>query len=97
MAAHKRFGRASYYDLPGNRMADGRMFGASAKNAAMLDVPLGTVVKMTDAGTKRSIDVTVTDRGPYEPGRIMDLTSAGFKALTGNSRAGLVQAEVDVP
>ncbi len=44
---HKRFGRASFYDLTKNRMANGRMFDPNAMNAAMLNVPLGTMVKVT--------------------------------------------------
>ena len=67
-------GGASYYNLPGNKMANGALFDASAMNAAMLHIPLGTRVRVTSlTDPSRSIDVTVTDRGPYVSGRVIDL------------------------
>ncbi len=93
----KRLGKASYYDLPRNRMANGHMFDANAMNAAMLHVPLGTVVQVTNIATKKTISVAVTDRGPYPPGRVIDLPKAAFTALAGGTGTGLVEVEVDVP
>ena len=62
---HTLIGGASDYDLPGQPMADQRMFDGSAMNAAMLHVPLGTVVKVDAlSAAGRSISVTVSDRGP---------------------------------
>jgi rare lipoprotein A (peptidoglycan hydrolase) len=40
-------GGASYYDLPGNLMANGQKFDATAMNAAMLQTKLGTVVTVS--------------------------------------------------
>lgn len=91
-------GGASYYDLPGKLMADGKKFDGSAMNAAMLDVRLGTTVGVNLAsGHARSISVVVTDRGPYVSGRVIDLTPAAFRALVGSLREGVVQAKVTVP
>ena len=91
-------GGASYYNLVGNRMANGKLFDGAAMNAAMLHVPLGkkvTVESLSLLG--RTIEVTVTDRGPYAAGRIIDLTPAAFKALNGSTGAGVVQVKVTVP
>jgi rare lipoprotein A len=88
-------GLASWYDLPGRQMANGRVFDPDAMNVAMLKVPLGTVVTVRLAeDPSRSIAVTVTDRGPYEPGRVVDLTPAAFTALVGNTRPGLAKVVV---
>ena len=67
-------------------------------NAAMLTVPLGThvtVISLKDPS--RSIEVTVTDRGPYVPGRIIDLTPKAFKALFGSQHSGISPVIVAVP
>ncbi len=53
--------------------------------AAHKTLPLGTVVKVTDQRTGKSIKVTINDRGPYSGGRIIDLSMGaanklGFKA-----------------
>jgi rare lipoprotein A (peptidoglycan hydrolase) len=40
-------GGASYYGLPGNLMANGQKFDATAMNAAMLQTKLGTVVTVS--------------------------------------------------
>ena len=90
-------GQASYYNLVGRRMANGHMFDGSAMTAAMLHVPKGTVVQLTNVLGGKTISVTVTDRGPYEPGRIIDLTPTAFTALTGGTSKGVVQVEVTVP
>lgn len=37
----------------------------------------------------RSIHVTVTDRGPYIDGRVIDLTPAAFQALFGSTKIGV--------
>jgi rare lipoprotein A (peptidoglycan hydrolase) len=41
--------------------------------------------------------VTVTDRGPYVAGRVMDLTPKAFRQLFGGLTRGLGQVVVVVP
>ena len=48
---HTLVGGASYYDLPGQPMANGRMFDGSAINAAMLQAPLGATVQVQALST----------------------------------------------
>ena len=91
-------GLASWYELVGHRMSNGKMFDAHAMNAAMLDVPFGTMVTVElDDDPSRSIQVTVTDRGPYAIGRVIDLTRTAFRALVGNTDVGLARVRVIVP
>jgi rare lipoprotein A len=91
-------GLASYYNLVGRRMANGRIFDPRAMQAAMLRVPLGTAVTVRLAeDPSRFITVTITDRGPYGPGRIIDLTPAAFEALVGSTRPGLANVIVTIP
>jgi hypothetical protein len=91
-------GIASWYNLVGHQMANGKMFDPNAMNAAMLGVPLGTTVTVkTQGDPSQSIKVTVTDRGPYAPGRVIDLTKGAFQALVGNTHVGLAPVTVYVP
>jgi rare lipoprotein A len=52
--------------------------GAPAKDgkltAASKSLPLGTKAKVTNVETGKSVKVTVTDRGPYKKGRIIDVS-----------------------
>jgi hypothetical protein len=91
-------GGASYYDLPGHSMANGQPFDSNAMNAAMLGVPLGTVVTVALAGNpSHSITVRITDRGPYVTGRVIDLSPAAFVALVGSLDVGVARVVVTIP
>ena len=108
-------GDASFYDSPpGAAMANGQGFDPNAMNAAMTreKAPLGSNVSVTlQDNPSQSIDVTVTDRGPFavnaqgqaifplqpNPTRVIDLTPAAFRALTGSLGAGHVPVSVLVP
>lgn len=91
-------GVASWYNLVGHRMANGKIFDPNAMNAAMLKVPLGTVVRVHLADDpSRNVSVTITDRGPYKAGRVIDLTPTAFQALTGTLNTGLASVVITVP
>src|SRR6202167_3394332 len=49
--------------------------------AAPLPLPLGSVVRISNLKTGHSALVRITDRGPFVPGRIVDLSLAAAKAL----------------
>jgi len=71
-------GIASWYGAPYHnaRGANGKIYNQNAFTAAHRTLPLGTVVRVTDLATHRSVIVTITDRGPFVPGRILDLSRA---------------------
>lgn len=73
-------------------MANGRPFDRQAMTCAHRTWPLGSRVRVSSAG--RSVVVTVTDRGPFVPGRILDLSEASFLRLAAGS--GLCQARVEL-
>ena len=77
--------------------SNGHMFGANAMNAAMLHVPPGTVAQVTNMATKKTISVTMTDREPCPPGRVIDVPKAAVTALAEGTGARLVEVEGDVP
>ncbi|MCQ4052111.1 septal ring lytic transglycosylase RlpA family protein, partial [Klebsiella pneumoniae] len=69
-------GGASWYgaDFHGRRTANGEIFSANAITGAHPTLPLPSYVRVTNQANGRSIIVRVNDRGPYMPGRIMDLS-----------------------
>jgi cell wall-associated NlpC family hydrolase len=72
---------ASYYGyaLAGHLMANGQRFDPEALTAAHKTLPFGTQLEVTYGG--RSVRVTITDRGPYAPGRDLDLSLAAARKL----------------
>ena len=76
-------GQASWYgsDFHGRRTANGEIFSANAITGAHPTLPLPSYVRVTNADNGRSIVVRVNDRGPYMPGRIMDLSHRAAEML----------------
>lgn len=65
----------------GKRTASGRIFNTHALTAAHKKLPFGTVVTVTNLQNHRTIDVEITDRGPYHAGRCIDLSNAAARAI----------------
>jgi rare lipoprotein A len=74
-------GEASWYgaDFHGRRTANGEIFSANHITGAHPTLPLPSYVRVTNQANGRSVIVRVNDRGPYMPGRIMDLS---YRAAT---------------
>ncbi len=91
MTASAQEGVASIYS--GGRTANGERAVASGLTAAHRTLPFGTRVLVTNRQTGRSVVVRINDRGPFVPGRIIDVTPAAAQAL---GFSGLARVEVDV-
>lgn len=92
-SASDQCGGASWYGpgFHGKKTASGAKFNENAMTAAHKSLPFGTVVKVTDQRTGKSIKVTITDRGPFHKGRIIDLSKAAAAKLgTKNTGTGKV-------
>ena len=70
-------GIASWYGdaFHGRRTANGEIYDMAAITAAHPTMPLPSYARVTNIGNGRSIIVRVNDRGPYAPGRVMDVSS----------------------
>jgi len=88
-------GRASYYAYRGGRTASGQSFNAQALTAAHRTLPFGTLVRVTDLKTSKSVEVVITDRGPALRSRVLDLSYGAAKALGIGSR-GVIQVRAEV-
>ncbi|MDQ3811649.1 MAG: septal ring lytic transglycosylase RlpA family protein [Chloroflexota bacterium] len=73
------YGRGDGFD--GLRTGCGQIFSTWVVQAAHKSLPCGTVIRVEDVETGRSVDAEVTDRGPYVRGRIVDLSWAAFRQL----------------
>jgi rare lipoprotein A len=91
------YGIASWYGdhEAGLRTASGEVFRPDRLTAAHRWLPLGTKVKVTRVGTKRSTIVTINDRGPYIGGRLIDLSPAAARQLAMVDK-GLARVRVDI-
>jgi rare lipoprotein A len=89
-------GLASWYGPPYNNRkgADGTVYDQNAMTAAHKTLPLGSMVRVTNLSNDQSVVVRITDRGPFVPGRIIDLSLAAAKA-TGVYRAGVTKVRVE--
>jgi len=87
-------GICAYYSQKG-RLASGGRFDPNALTAAHRSLPFGTRVRVTDPKTGRSVIVTINDRGPFNRGRVIDLTPRAARALDMMNRGIIfVRAEV---
>ncbi|HYF42335.1 MAG TPA: septal ring lytic transglycosylase RlpA family protein [Ramlibacter sp.] len=92
----KQVGKASFYarKFEGRKMADGTPMDPRDDNAASKTLPLGTTAKVTNLETGQSAVVTIQDRGPYVPGRIVDLSPATAEKIGLDKEEGLAPVEV---
>ncbi len=76
-------GRASWYGPPYNKRvgSNGEVYNMHAMTAAHRTLPLGSIVRVTNLKTGHTALVRVTDRGPFIPGRILDLSLAAARKL----------------
>jgi rare lipoprotein A len=76
-------GLASWYGPPyhNRRGSNGEIYNMHAMTAAHRTYPLGSIVRVTNLKTGGTALVRITDRGPFIPGRIVDLSLAAAQKL----------------
>jgi rare lipoprotein A len=77
---HHQIGRASWYRLD-SVTASGEKMDDAALTAAHRFLPFGTKVRVENTANGRSVEVRINDRGPFIPGRMIDLSKAAAEAL----------------
>ena len=89
-------GLASFYgdEFQGRTTASGARYDKHALTCAHPSAPFGTRLRVTDLETGRSVVVTVNDRGPFAPGRVIDLSRAAARKL-GMIQRGLARVRVE--
>lgn len=90
-------GIASWYGYPfhGRAAADGEIYDMEKLTAAHRTLPFGTWVRVTNLTNNKTVDVRITDRGPFIIGRIIDLSHAAAQAIE-LIGPGIAQVRLDV-
>jgi rare lipoprotein A len=90
-------GLASWYGPPYDkrRGANGQIFDKDALTAAHRTLPMNSLIRVTNLSTGQAAILRVTDRGPFVPNRILDLSLASAKAI-GVWRPGVAKVRVEV-
>lgn len=90
-------GTASWYgkEQHNHLTATGKRFNMYAMTAAHRKLPFGTLIKVTDIKTSKSVEVVVNDRGPYAGNRIVDLSMAAAIKL-GIKDRGLAKVTIQI-
>lgn len=90
-------GMASYYsyDFAGKPTASGERFNPGALTAASRTLPFGTLVRVTNRNTGRSVVVRINDRGPFVGGRVIDLSRAAAASI-GMLASGVAPVSIEV-
>lgn len=85
------FGKATYYfGIPSKKNNDN--YDQNLMVTAHKTLPFGTIVEVTNLANGKSVKVKVTDRGPFGPGRVIDLSKTAFAKIAKPSE-GVIQIQ----
>ena len=89
-------GKASYYarSFHGEQTASGETFNQNELVAAHKTLPFGTRVKVTNLENGKQVTVRIVDRGPFKPGRIIDLSRVAANKID-LIEDGVVNAKIE--
>ena len=81
--ARSEIATASWYgaQFHGRRTASGEIFDQHGLSAASPSLPLGTHVRVTNLDNGRAVQLRITDRGPFVPGRRLDVSYGAARRL----------------
>ncbi len=90
-------GKASWYGAPyhNRRGSNGEIYDMHAMTAAHRTLPLGSIVRVTNLKTGHTALVRITDRGPFIPGRVLDLSLAAARKVD-VYQPGIAEVKVEV-
>jgi len=99
-AGYSEVGMASWYGrkFHGHLTSNGERYDMFQLSAAHTRLPIPSYIRVTNLDNGKSIIARVNDRGPFHPGRVVDLSYAGAVMLdyAGNGTAR-VRVEAIVP
>ena len=87
-------GIASFYKYEA-KTASGEQFNPRDLTAAHRTLPFGTRLRVTNVTTGQSVTVRVNDRGPFIPGRVVDVSHSAAKEL-GMIDRGIAKVKLEV-
>ena len=88
-------GKATWYTArAGRKAANGQVFSDEALTAAHRTLPMGSLIVVTNLRTRQASAMRITDRGPFVPNAILDLTKASAQSI--GIWPGSAEVRVDV-
>lgn len=95
LSQYDTVGVASWYGKPyhGRRTASGEIYNMNQLTAAHPTLPFGTRVAVTNLDNGRTVIVTINDRGPFKPNRVIDVSRKAAGQL-GFLNQGLTRVRV---
>lgn len=90
-------GVASWYGAPfnGRRTSNGEIYDMYQLTAAHRTLPFGAVVRVTNLGNGKQVNVRINDRGPFVANRVIDLSYSAAEAI-GMVGPGTAEVRLDV-
>lgn len=90
-------GSATWYTAPykGRKSANGQVFSDEALTAAHRTLPMGSLIVVTNLRTRQASAMRISDRGPFVPNKIIDLTIASAQSI-GIYRSGTDRVRIEV-
>lgn len=91
------FGKATFYGeaVQWHGTASGETFDMNLPTAAHKTLPFGTMVEVTNLANGKAVEVKINDRGPYGPGRVIDLSSSAFEQIASLS-TGVISVQYKI-
>lgn len=91
------YGKASWYGgkFHGRTTASGEIYDMNKLTAAHKKLPFGTILKVTNLGNGKTIQVKVNDRGPFVRGRILDVSKKAAADL-GFTKKGVTNIKAEI-
>jgi rare lipoprotein A len=88
-------GIASWYGAGWSRTANGERYDPDSLTAAHRSLPFGTMVRVSNLATGRSVHLRINNRGPFRKGRIIDVSKAAARRLA-MMQSGVATVEISV-
>jgi rare lipoprotein A len=88
-------GKATWYTAArGRKAANGQVFSDEALTAAHRTLPMGSLIVVTNLKTRQASAMRISDRGPFVPTAILDLTKASARSIGIWPGSGAVRVDV---
>jgi rare lipoprotein A len=83
LTSFEETGMASWYGHPyhGRASASGEIYDMEQMTAAHRTLPFGAQIRVHNLSNEKTVDVRITDRGPFIDGRIIDLSHAAARSI----------------
>lgn len=95
--SYRERGYASWYGnkFNGYHTSNGEVYDMYAMTGAHKTLPIPSYVRVTNLDNGKSVVVRINDRGPFHPGRIIDLSYAAAQRI-GIHKTGTGRVEVEI-